>query len=113
MLAAYHLETGGPEVLRVGEQPDPRPGHDDVLIRVAATSLDRVDIYCREGSHGMRWPTPFIGGRDIAGVIEGLGEAVRAARPELAPGAAVVALGTRAHAELAVAPAALTFPKPA
>jgi NADPH2:quinone reductase len=109
--AAYHETTGGVEVLRVGEVDDPPlPGPNEVRIRVRATSLDRVDLYWREGSHGMVIrQQPHIGGRDIAGVVESVGEQVR----DLAVGDEVVASGWRAHAELALAPALLTFPKPA
>ncbi|MCY3961293.1 MAG: zinc-binding dehydrogenase [bacterium] len=109
MRAAYHESQGGLEVLRVGELPDPEPGPHDVLIQVKATSMDRVDVYWREGSHGMklRWPQ-HVGGRDIAGVVEAVGGQVTA----VAAGDRVVASGERTHATLALAPAELTFPLP-
>ena len=54
MRAAYHSSSGGIDVLQYGEVDDPPPLHaNDVLIRVRASSLDRVDVYFREGSHGM------------------------------------------------------------
>ena len=107
--AAYHESQGGLDVLRVGELPDPEPGPGDVLIRVRATSMDRVDVYWREGSHGMklRWPQ-HVGGRDIAGVVEAVGEQVET----VAVGQRVVASGERTHATLALAPSELTFPLP-
>lgn len=110
MRAAFHTRTGGVDVLRFGDVHDaPAPGPGEVRIRVRATSLDRVDLYWREGSHGMVIrEQPHIGGRDIAGVVESVGEHVT----EFAPGDDVVASGRRTHAELAVAPAILTFPKP-
>ena len=109
MRAAFHESQGGLEVLRVGELSDPEPGPHDVLIQVKATSMDRVDVYWREGSHGMglRWPQ-HVGGRDIAGVVEAVGERVTT----VAAGDRVVASGERAHATLALAPAELTFPLP-
>ncbi len=109
MRAAYHESQGGLDVLRVGELPDPEPGPGDVLIRVKATSMDRVDVYWREGSHGMklRWPQ-HVGGRDIAGVVEEVGSQVET----VAVGDRVVASGERTHASLALAPADLTFPLP-
>jgi NADPH:quinone reductase-like Zn-dependent oxidoreductase len=111
MRAAYHSTSGGIDVLRYGVVDDPRPLHpDEVLIGVRASSLDRVDIYFREGSHGMtRRDDPHIGGRDIAGEVVAVGAAVQ----NIAPGDAVVASGVRAHAELAIAPATLTLPLPA
>ena len=109
MRAAYHESQGGLDVLRVGELPDPEPGPGDVLIRVKATSMDRVDVYWREGSHGMklRWPQ-HVGGRDIAGVVEEVGSQVET----VAVGDRVVASGERTHASLALAPAELAFPLP-
>jgi NADPH2:quinone reductase len=108
--AAYHEITGGLDVLHVGEVDDPPPpGPNEVRIRVRATSLDRVDLYWREGSHGMVIrQQPHIGGRDIAGVVESIGAEVQ----DLHVGDEVVASGWRTHAELATAPAVLTFPKP-
>ena len=107
--AAYHEAQGGLEVLRVGELPDPEPGPHDVLIQVKATSMDRVDVYWREGSHGMklRWPQ-HVGGRDISGVVEAVGSQVTT----VAAGDRVVASGERTHATLALAPDELVFPLP-
>jgi len=114
MRAAYHITQGGTDVLRVGELPDPAPGPTDVLIRVKAAALDRVDVYWREGSHGMRVTPPHIGGRDMAGTVVAPGEVARRTYPELSPGDDVVAIGVRgAHSELAIAPAVWTFPLPA
>jgi len=109
--AAFHEKPGPPDVLQVGELPDPKPGARDVLIRVRASSLDRVDIYYREGSHGVtRCPLcpPHVGGRDIAGEVVAIGAEV----DTFPVGARVVSSSFHAHAELAVAPAALTFPLP-
>lgn len=95
----------------MGELPDPKPGARDVLIRVRATSLDRVDLYYREGSHGMtHCPLcpPHVGGRDIAGEVVAVGTEVKT----LQVGARVVSSSFHTHAELAVAPGALTFPLP-
>lgn len=109
MRAAYHETQGGLDVLRVGDLPDPEPSPHDVLIQVKATSMDRVDVYWREGSHGMRlrWPQ-HVGGRDIAGVVEAVGSQVTT----VAVGDRVVASGERTHATLALAPADLTFSLP-
>src|SRR5687768_3507653 len=51
---------------------------------------------------------PHVGGRDISGVVESVGHAVVG----IEVGDEVVASGWRTHAELALAPAVLTFPKP-
>jgi len=112
MRAAFIETRGGPEALKVGPRPDPKPGPNDVLIRVRASSLDRLDIYSREGSHGVMRQLPYIGGRDIAGDILEIGSEARSAYPDLAVGQPVVALGAGAHAEIATAPAMLTFALP-
>lgn len=110
MRAAYIETTGGLEVLKVGEQPRPKPGPNDVLIRVHASCLDRVHVYAREGSHGMKGvPKPYVAGQDMAGEIVEVGAGAAASYPELKVGARVVALGGGAHAEFAVAPAVMTF----
>ncbi|MEO5840724.1 MAG: zinc-binding dehydrogenase, partial [Acidimicrobiales bacterium] len=110
MHAAHHSTTGGLDVLRYGEVDDPPPpGPAEVLIRVRASSLDRVDLYFREGSHGMTIrEQPYIGGRDIAGDVIAVGNEVA----NVHVGQAVVASGARAHAELALAPAELTLALP-
>lgn len=114
MRAAFHTRQGGPDVLCVGALPDPVPGPTDVLIRVKAAALDRVDVYWREGSHGMRITPPHIGGRDMAGTVVEVGATAQRTYPDLVPGADVVAIGRHgAHAELAVAPAVWTLPLPA
>ena len=116
MRAAFQREQGGIEVLQVGLLPDPTPGPDDVLVRVHASSLDRVDLYFRTGANGMRLPTdgPHIGGRDVAGVIESVGAAAADRYPELVPGLPIVGVAVRsAHAELVVVPGALVFALPA
>jgi NADPH:quinone reductase-like Zn-dependent oxidoreductase len=112
MRAAFFEELGDVDVLQVGEQPDPVCGPNDVLVSVRASSLDRLDIYGREGSHGVNRRLPHIGGRDIAGDIVALGAEVGRRFPHLQVGRPVVALGDGAHAALAVAPALLTFPLP-
>lgn len=111
MRAAFINEIGGLEVLKVAEQPEPKIGANDVLIKVKASSLDRVHLYAREGSHGMRGvPKPYVAGQDIAGEIVQVGAGVK--DPELKVGSAVISLGMGAHAELAAAPANMTFPLP-
>ncbi|HEX4428695.1 MAG TPA: zinc-binding dehydrogenase [Frankiaceae bacterium] len=111
MRAAFHEEQGDVSVLRVGERPDPQMRPDEVLIRVRATSLDRVDLYFREGSHGMSIHGPHIGGRDVAGTIEAVGSL--ATQQRLLVGAEVVGVAVQAaHAELVAVPAELVFQLP-
>ena len=109
MRAAYHETEGGLDVLQYGEVPDPEPGPNDVLVRVQTTSMDRLDVFTREGSHGQGVVGDrYIGGRDFAGTIDALGSEVRGF--EL--GQRVAGTGSSTHAELAVASAVGTFAIP-
>jgi NADPH:quinone reductase-like Zn-dependent oxidoreductase len=73
---------GGPEVLRVEDVPMPSPAADQVLIRVAATSVNLSDWECLRGSPayarigGLRSPARPTLGSDIAGVVEAVGHGV-------------------------------------
>jgi len=109
MKAVYLMETGSPEVLRFGELPEPSVGPNDVLIGVRACSLNRLDVFTREGSHGTHISPPHVLGGDVAGVIVRVGEGV----DELKPGDQVIANGRGGYAELAVAPADRVYPLPA
>jgi NADPH2:quinone reductase len=73
MKAAFIETTGGPDVIRFGDLPDPKPGQGEVLVRVKAAALNPVDLYIRSGSVPMPLPKPFISGCDLAGVIEAVG----------------------------------------
>jgi NADPH:quinone reductase len=99
MKAVYLTETGSPEVLRFGELPEPSIGPTDVLIRVRACSLNRLDVFTREGSHGTRITPPHVLGGDVAGVVVRVGEGVDGFQP----GDQVIANGRGGYAEFAVA----------
>ncbi|MGB8343579.1 MAG: alcohol dehydrogenase catalytic domain-containing protein, partial [Ktedonobacteraceae bacterium] len=68
MKAVQFAEFGGPEVLQVREAPDPVPGPDDVLIAVKATTVNRLDLFQRDGSR-YKGPLPFTPGLEAAGVV--------------------------------------------
>src|SRR5919108_6640493 len=113
MKAVRIHEDGGPEVLRYEDAPDPQPGPDDVLIRLRAASLNRLDIWVRRGLPSV--PKPRILGADGAGVVEALGEGVSGfsegdavlINPGLDDGARIVGEHMDAtHAELIAIPAA-------
>ena len=79
MQAIYIESHGGPDVLTLGERPEPKVEPNEVLIRVRASALNRLDIYTREGDRGLRreFPPPLILGGDCAGEIVEVGEQVR------------------------------------
>ena len=67
-------EDGGPEVLRLEEVEDPVAGPGDVLVRLRAASLNRLDCWVRQGLPSV--PKPRILGADGAGVVEAFGDGV-------------------------------------
>ncbi|MBI1917641.1 MAG: NADPH:quinone reductase [Planctomycetes bacterium] len=77
MRAAFIETTGSPDVIRVGELPTPKPGQGEVLVRVAASSLNPIDVYIRAGTVAMPLPKPFIPGCDLAGTVEAVGPGTR------------------------------------
>lgn len=105
MKAVYVEQVGPPEALIYGDQPEPAPGPNDVKIRVHSTSLNRLDVFMREGSHGTRITPPEILGRDMCGEVVDVGSAVDHVRA----GDRVVASGSGSYAEYALAPAERTF----
>lgn len=83
MRAVVLTEYGGPEVLRVGDAPDPEPGPEDVLVRVRATALNRADLMQRAGRYPQPGPRPTheIPGLEFAGVVEMVGPRVTLHKP--------------------------------
>lgn len=74
MRAAYLTSLGPPDVIRVGELPDPTPGHTELLIRTDAVAVNPVDARIRAGLVHTELPMPFVVGRDVAGVVEACGD---------------------------------------
>jgi NADPH2:quinone reductase len=68
-------EFGGPEVLRLEEVPDPRPGPGQVVVRIRAAGVNPVETYVRNGMNPAQ-PRPYTPGADAAGTVEAVGEGV-------------------------------------
>lgn len=69
-------QFGGPEVLRVAEIDDPRPGAGEVVVRLHAAGVNPVEAYIRTGQYARLPELPYTPGGDGAGVVEALGEGV-------------------------------------
>ena len=61
---------GAPEVLQLGERPMPVPGGGELLIRVAASGINRPDVLQRTGNYPVPPGASDIPGLEVAGVIE-------------------------------------------
>jgi NADPH:quinone reductase-like Zn-dependent oxidoreductase len=68
MKAVQFDHYGDPDVLQVREVPDPIPGPDDVLIEVKATTVNRLDMFQRDGSRPVG-KFPFTPGLEAVGVV--------------------------------------------
>ena len=101
---------GGVEVMRVDEVPKPTPKENEILIKVAATSINRPDLVQREGKYPAPPGDSEILGLEVSGIVESVGSAVS----EWKPGDRVLALvGGGGYAEYAVAYANHVMPMPA
>jgi NADPH2:quinone reductase len=108
MRAVVVPRTGGVDVLDVQPRPRPEPGPGEVLVRVAASGVNFVDVYRREG----RYPVdpPFVLGSECAGDVVAVGAGVDG----VSPGDVVAsseAVGS--HAEYALIPAGKAVRVPA
>ena len=100
-------ESGGPEVLRYEEYPDPVPGPGQVLINVQASGVNYMDIGRRKGALASQQP-PIPGG-EAAGIVSAIGEGVtEVAVGDLVGSSSVIG----GYAEQALAPAARTIRLP-
>lgn len=70
MRAAFITGHGGNEVVEVGERPRPVRAPGDVLVRMRAATLNRVDLYMRDSGAGITHRLPQIMGLDGAGIVE-------------------------------------------
>lgn len=105
MKAVVVRQYGGPEVLKFEEYPDPVPGPGEVLVRVAATSVNPIDYKRRAGLTKDFYPMKFPGliGVDIAGTVVKLGPEVEG----FSVGDHVFAMADDTYAELCAVKAAI------
>src|SRR5580658_7098523 len=100
MKAIVVHEYGGPEVLKFEEYPDPVPGPGEVLVRVAAASVNPIDYKRRAGLTKDFYPLTFPGliGVDVAGTAVKVGPGVE----DFSVGDQVYAMADNTYAELCV-----------
>jgi NADPH:quinone reductase-like Zn-dependent oxidoreductase len=95
---------GGPEELKWEEYHDPAPGTGEVLVRVAAASINPFDLMRRSGAAKDFAPIQFPGivGVDVSGTVVSAGPGVK----DFATGDRVMAMADKTYAEFCVVPAA-------
>lgn len=115
MRAAFIRRTGDVDQIEVAELPVPAPGPTDVLVRLTASVVNRVDLFVRSGAYRTHLPFPFVIGRDLVGTVVQAGPGVAAFRPGDAVWCNSLGHGGRqgAFAEYAVVACERLYPLPA
>jgi NADPH2:quinone reductase len=107
MQAIQLLDVGGPEVMTLREVPIPVPAAGQVLVNIAASGVNFIDLYVREGRYGNQ--PPFTPGQEAAGTVAAVGEGVTTVKTGDRVAWCSV-LGT--YAQFALAPANRVVPIP-
>ena len=112
MRAIEISQYGAPEVLRETARPDPVAGLGELLIRVAASGINRPDVLQRKGNYPVPPGASDLPGLEVAGTVVG-GDAAELKAAGFALGDRVCALvAGGGYAELCTAPIAQTLPSP-
>lgn len=70
-------EFGGPEVMKLEEVPDLKPGSGQVVVRVHAAGVNPVEAYIRAGTYAFKPNLPYTPGNDAGGTVVAVGEGVQ------------------------------------
>jgi NADPH:quinone reductase len=69
-------QFGGPEVLKLEEVPNLRPGAGEILVQVKAVGVNPVETYIRNGAYAVKPSLPYTPGADAAGTVKAVGQGV-------------------------------------
>jgi NADPH:quinone reductase-like Zn-dependent oxidoreductase len=109
MRQIVNTASGGVEVLKVQDAPEPQPGNGEVLVKVKAAGLNFADILARQGLYPDGPKKPCVMGYEVAGVIDAVGADV----DQQFLGRSVVAMTRfKGQAESIAVPANQLFDKP-
>lgn len=112
MRAVEISSYGGPEVLRLTQRPDPVPAAGELLIRVAASGVNRPDVLQRKGLYPMPPGVSDLPGLEIAGTVEAGSPAdLTAAGVQIGQRVCALVAGG-GYAERCVAPVGQVLPVP-
>jgi NADPH:quinone reductase len=78
MKAIQVSRTGGPEVLELIELPVPQAKGNEAVVKIAASGINFIDIYFREGRY--KAVVPFVPGQEAAGEVVAIGPDVTAVK---------------------------------
>jgi NADPH:quinone reductase len=78
MKAIQVKQVGGPEAMELAELPNPQPKANEAVVKVAASGVNFVDVYFREGRY--KAPLPLVLGQEGAGVVTAVGVEVNAVK---------------------------------
>jgi NADPH2:quinone reductase len=81
MKAIRVREFGNPEVMKLEDVPDPKPGPGQVLVRIRAAGANPVEAYMRAGTYPRKPPLPYTPGSDGAGEVAAVGAEVKDLKP--------------------------------
>jgi NADPH:quinone reductase len=114
---AWHVTALGrpTDIMHVVDVADPSPGPGQVAVRVQTCALGFPDVLMARGEYQQHPVLPFSPGGEIYGTVVALGAGVELRSHGIDVGTEVIALGEGLHgglADIAIAPANLTFPAP-
>src|SRR5262249_56013007 len=72
-------KTGGAEALTLVDLPVPRPKSNEAIVKIAASGVNFIDVYFREGRYPS--PLPFVDGQEAAGTVTEAGSEVKSLKP--------------------------------
>ena len=78
MKAIQVKQPGGPEALELVELPVPEPKASEAVVKLAASGVNFIDVYQREGRYKV--PLPFVLGQEGAGVVTAIGAGVKSVK---------------------------------
>ncbi|HEX8812915.1 MAG TPA: quinone oxidoreductase [Terracidiphilus sp.] len=78
MKAIQVKQPGGPEVMQLADVPIPQPKPDEAVVKIAASGVNFIDVYQREGRYKV--PLPFVPGQEAAGTVASIGTDVKSVK---------------------------------
>ncbi len=78
MKAIQVKQVGGPEAMELVELPVPEPKANEAVVKLAASGVNFIDVYHREGRYKV--PLPFVPGQEGAGTVTAVGADVKSVK---------------------------------